>query len=326
MRPILLVLLVSYHAFCPYCGAWAQPDGTQYNLLYDWIALLSRAFRLEGFVFVSGYIFALQIIQKHKFETLWELTKSKFVRLIIPCWFFGLFYLAFFKPDLSNLPLVFVGIGHLWFLPCLFFCFIMVFPLYKKAYNEKGVFITLLLLMLFPISGLPHSLNSIFYYLFFFYLGGIFWRYSQNIAKISTRRNIFILIISFLVLLVVANLLLLYISNLYEARHLLIKAILLSSTNLVKASLATLGILTLYCIAIAFTKTSRLNENLIKAGTLGYGVYIFHQFILVWLYYYTDFPLYVGAMLPWLGFIISLVVSVTFTILVRKTKVGTKFL
>lgn len=326
MRPILLVLLVSYHAFCPYCGAWVQPDGTQYNLFYDWIALFSRAFRLEGFVFVSGYIFALQVIQKQKFSSLLELTRSKFVRLIIPCWFFGICYWAIFKQDLSSLPLVLVGIGHLWFLPCLFFCFIIVFPLYKNTYNEKVVSILMLLLMTLPIVGLPRSLNSIFYYLFFFYLGGLFWRYSTDIAKIATLRNISIGVIAFFVVLLVANLLLLHISNLMGAQPFLIKAILLIGSNLIKAFLATLGILTLYCIAVAFTRTTCLNENIIKVGTLGYGVYIFHQFILVWLYYHTDLSLYVGSMLPWLGFIISLVLSVILTIIVRKTNLGTKFL
>ncbi len=65
MRPILLVLLVSYHAFAPFCGAWEMPQGIDTNEVYKWLAYLSRSFRLEAFVFLSGYVFTMQIVQKH---------------------------------------------------------------------------------------------------------------------------------------------------------------------------------------------------------------------------------------------------------------------
>ena len=133
MRPILLVLLVSYHAFAPYCGAWSLPVGVDTNFIYKWLALFSRAFRLEAFVFVSGYIFAMQVIQKNKFQSVIELAKSKFLRLIIPCWIFGSIYWLLFK---TTSPLnIFAGIGHLWYLPCLFWCFIFSYVLFKKQYE-----------------------------------------------------------------------------------------------------------------------------------------------------------------------------------------------
>lgn len=100
MRPVLLVLLVGYHAFAPFCGAWETPIDICHEFYgggYKWIALFSRAFRLEAFVFVSGYVFAMQIIQKNKFTSVIELAKSKFIRLIIPCWIFGLVYWLMFR-------------------------------------------------------------------------------------------------------------------------------------------------------------------------------------------------------------------------------------
>lgn len=83
MRPILLVLLVAYHAFAPYVGSWEKPDGIDEFEFYRWIGLLSRAFRLEGFVFISGYIFTFQVIERHKFDNFLQLLKSKTERLLI---------------------------------------------------------------------------------------------------------------------------------------------------------------------------------------------------------------------------------------------------
>ena len=95
MRPILLVLLVSYHAFAPYSGAWEMPQGIEANETYKWLAYISRSFILEAFVFLSGYVFTMQIVKKQKFKSLFQVAFSKFKRLIIPCWIFGIVYAAY---------------------------------------------------------------------------------------------------------------------------------------------------------------------------------------------------------------------------------------
>ena len=97
MRPILLLLLVSYHAFAPWCGTWDMPIGCSDYEPYRWVALISRAFRLECFVFISGYIFTFQMLAKNKFPQFKELLKSKIMRLLLPCWFFSALYYVLFK-------------------------------------------------------------------------------------------------------------------------------------------------------------------------------------------------------------------------------------
>lgn len=170
IRPILLVLLVSYHAFAPFCGAWELPTGIEPNYIYKWIALFSRAFRLEAFVFVSGYIFAMQVIQKKKFTSLKQLMFSKFIRLIIPCWIFGLIYWALFRT--AHPVKILTGIGHLWYLPCLFWCFLLFFFLYKGKFKGTYVFIALVILCGLSFIPLPFQLNRAMYYMLFFY----YWR------------------------------------------------------------------------------------------------------------------------------------------------------
>lgn len=173
IRPILLILLVSYHAFCYNCGAWNIPEGVISNEIYKWIALLSRAFRLEGFVFVSGYVFALQVLRKHKFESLKELAISKFKRLIIPCILFGgIYYLMFSKNGQSPIVII-TGIGHLWYLPCLFWCFLGSYLLYNSKLKESAIFLILTILIPLSIAPIPLQINRAMYYISFFY-GGVF--------------------------------------------------------------------------------------------------------------------------------------------------------
>lgn len=64
IRPILIVLLVFYHAFAPYSGAWEPIEGFPEIPAYWWLDWLSYAFMLEMFVFVSGYVFGYQVRTK----------------------------------------------------------------------------------------------------------------------------------------------------------------------------------------------------------------------------------------------------------------------
>lgn len=73
IRPILIVLLVVYHAFIIYRGGWVQPVGYQDNTTYWWIASSAYSFMLEMFVFISGYVWAFQIMERkqtHKIGSL----------------------------------------------------------------------------------------------------------------------------------------------------------------------------------------------------------------------------------------------------------------
>lgn len=325
MRPILLVLLVSYHAFAPYCGAWSLPVGVDTNFIYKWLALFSRAFRLEAFVFVSGYIFAMQVVQKNKFQSVIELAKSKFLRLIIPCWIFGSIYWLLFK---TASPLnIFTGIGHLWYLPCLFWCFIFSYVLFKKQYEYKYVLLGLTILASVSFLPLPLQLGKAMYYLLFFYMGGVFWKYTNYISKYATKTIISILSIIFIILLIGCNCLIEYNSLFIPDSSFYIKAILLSVNTILKVVLATTGIITLFLIASKYMQHHSLSDTIIQIGTLGYGVYIFHQFVLRWLYYHTSMSEVLGGVwLPWIGLISAVGISILLTILIRRTKIGRKLI
>lgn len=118
IRPILVVLLVFYHAFAPYSGAWESIEDYPAIRTYWWLDRLSYAFMLEMFVFISGYVFGFQVrIKGEEKLNAKNLLWGKLNRLMIPCMVFSLLYIILFQNikqpaymtayDLVN------GVGHM---------------------------------------------------------------------------------------------------------------------------------------------------------------------------------------------------------------------
>lgn len=335
MRPILLVLLVSYHAFAPYISSlksWSLPEGFHLVEIYDWIGLLSRAFRLEGFVFISGYIFTFQLVEKKKFSSLKSLFTSKFQRLLIPSFIFSAIYILFFLNGLSPTSIVLKivgGAGHLWYLPCLFWCFLLQYFIIDKHFSPKLMIIVLVIAMAISCVPLPLQIHRALYYITFFYGGGMFWKYNKWFRDKDSTKNIILSWTFFLILFVGVNLLILHLTTISSAQKLSmpIKGLILVSNTYSKAILGWSGIIALYLTSVYYCKRHSLSKTIIKIGTCGYGVYVFHQFILVYLYRYTEFPQLCGTYgLPWAGFGVTVLLSVLLTLAVRSTKIGRKYL
>ena len=176
IRPILIVLLVFYHAFAPFSGAWEPIAGYPAIRVYWWLDWFSYAFMLEMFVFISGYVFGFQVRTKGKEKLkaknlLW----GKFKRLMIPCMVFSLLYILLLGDITQPITKTFYGlvngVGHMWFLPMLFWCFIGVWIIEKSQIKTKVVLPILLLCSICSSLPLPLQLNNAMYYMFFFYLG-----------------------------------------------------------------------------------------------------------------------------------------------------------
>lgn len=331
MRPILLVLLVSYHAFAPYVGTWSLPQGVEDVCIYKWLGLLSRAFRLEGFVFISGYIFTYQLLYRNKFTSFKDLAISKFERLIVPSMVFSAIYILLFKRDegiIASLNDIIAGAGHLWYLPCLFWCFLMQYLILKKSWNIYLLISILILGVLFSIVPLPLRISRSLYYMMFFCGGGIFWKYSEVIKQKCNTSRCIIAWMVFIGLFVVINLMLFETNEYRGSTNIAIfKVILLVSEKILKALLGWSGIFALYLTSIIYCRKRTIGKTILKIGACGYGVYVFHQFILLYLYRYTTLPSLTGTyLLPWIGMMITVVISVCLTLAVRQTKVGRRYL
>lgn len=96
-------------------------------------------------------------------------------------------------------------------------------------------------------------------------------------------------------------------------------------SNISKLIYSLLGLaLLLSIVGFSISKSTRtLPQWIIDIGGYCMGVYLFQQFILKALYNYTQLPTTLGPyILPWVGFFVTLIVSLFFSYLLRKTKIG----
>lgn len=63
MRPILLVLLVSYHAFAPFCGSWEMPQGNSNIIIAVVKVMLKSTLATSGLILL--YMTASIYTKKH---------------------------------------------------------------------------------------------------------------------------------------------------------------------------------------------------------------------------------------------------------------------
>ena len=98
IRLILIVLLVLYHSFAIYNGAWSIPEGIHEVKSYWWLASFAYSFMLEAFVFISGYVWGYQVRTKYDGIVDFNTTVvKKAKRLLIPSVIFSFIYLICFN-------------------------------------------------------------------------------------------------------------------------------------------------------------------------------------------------------------------------------------
>ena len=330
IRPLLVVLLVFYHAFAIYGGSWEPIEGYPEIKIYWWLDLLSYACMLETFVFVSGYVFGYQVRTKGDIKLKAKsLFTGKLKRLILPCAIFSLLYIFLFgditQPIVETLYSLVNGCAHMWFLPMLFWCFVMVWMIEIFKAPPKYVTPVLIVLSLFSVNGLPLQLSHTMYYMVFFYFGYALQRYNVNLDKYYTKHIAIVSIIVFAILFVALTLL-------KENRDLIFtspSAIVQTSKFLVGKmcilGYSSAGIIMIMIIVGYIEKRHGLivPRWMVEIGNLCFGVYLFQQFVLHALYYNTTLPQLISPYwLPWIGFILALIVSLVLSWLLRLTQFG----
>lgn len=334
IRPVLVVLLVFYHAFAPYSGAWEPIEGYPAIRVYWWLDWLSYAFMLEMFVFISGYVFGFQVRTKgveklNAKNLLW----GKFKRLMIPCMVFSLLYILLFQNirqpiymttyDLIN------GVGHMWFLPMLYWCFVGVWAIEKMQIKAKWVIPLLWVCSVISFLPLPLRLGDAMYYMFFFYVGYILQKEDIKLDRFYTLKYCVCAVIAFCVLFPSLTLLkenisafnvIYLIENQFVTKTL--KELLSKVLQIIYSSC---GLFMLF-IMIGYFEQRRKREIknwVVRMGSLCFGVYLLQQFILLGLYEYTNLPNVLGSLwLPWVGFVLTLTASLLMTAILIKTKIG----
>ena len=331
MRLILITLLILYHALCIHTRAWEPPfDGFQQIETYDWIGMFSHTFQLEAMVFISGSLLGYKLLLQKKETLTFDICVIKKVkRILLPSILFSiLYYIIFFDMDAPFFSIVFRianGCGHLWFLPMIFWCFVITyliarFVLSHSKYQYLLLTIFALLAVYNPFGSLPIGLGSVGSFLFYFYAGFLL-KLGRLKLPIGSSHNIAIATSTFAVVFLV------YMMTRQDLQpsDIISKAVKILSMNIAHIVMCVTAIFAIYATAnkprvIAYL-TAR--PQLITISGYCYGVYIYQQFILKLLYYKTPMPTVVNEwLLPWIAFGITLVISLLLCHLTLKTRLG----
>lgn len=332
MRVVLIVLLVLYHSFAIFNGAWEKQADYPDIPAYWWIATSSYAFMLEAFVFISGYVFGHQI--KNKGDDILSfnyLIVRKAKRLLLPGLFFSMIYYALFynihRPMTEIAYSILNGCGHLWFLPMLFWCFVGIYVIEKLRMRGKWQFAVIVLCSICSFLPLPLRMNNALYYFLFFYIGYRCPDYKAIIAPYIRPKYAVaatcLFVGSFAVLTCFNKMG--GVNNILIYNSLLSKITKLSVVNVSRIIYSTNGLLMLYLMINLLLKQNILHVTpaVLRISSMCFGVYIFQQFILKYLYYYSGLTdICTPLALPWVGFIITLVISLLMSWIALKTKFG----
>ena len=322
IRPLVIILLILYHSLCPWMNGWEETPCFEENRFYFWIANLVYGFRIETIALVAGYVFAYQRIDLKRMQSLKSFTLKKVKRLWIPCIIFGIIYYAiFYSTDIFSIDAlvhIISGIGHLWYLPMLLWCFIAVWLLDYLSLNKLLIFISLSILSLLPSLSIPFALSRVPHFIFYFYLGYLMWIYKNQILQIFGKWKYIALFSLCYLILVIINV---HVKELIIHSHRYINWLI---TGGIRYFMTGFGISALYLFTCHFVykENFKCPNWVIKLNSICYGLYVFHQFILKYLYYKTDIACLSGQYLPWVSFIITLLLSYILTSLFLKNKLG----
>lgn len=225
LRALAIMLVVLGHSIIIYKSGWNYYTTSQDCQLFNYVCLFIYLFHMPLFFSISGYLF-IDSCTKKKFSTI---LKNKFKRLIIPYLIIGILWVypiriisnysgfvghSFLYNIIINIILG-LDNGHLWFLPSLFFMFIISYFLEKYVKNRKIKFILILSMFL-----LGHILNlswisETLKFIIWFYFGDFIRKYSLE-NKMKYRKIVVIATISFICMYFITYNLSAYISLLFK--------------------------------------------------------------------------------------------------------------
>lgn len=329
IRPLVIFLLVLLHSFTKIAEGGGRTNDYQLIGVYQWFTWLISGFRIETIALVAGYVFSYQshdLGRKYKF---WPFVWKKFKRLIIPMLVFGtVYYFCFYfnpaKFTIKGFVLSLLsGCGHLWFLPMLFWCFIAIWIIDHFKLSSWWLLLLLAVVSIVPTPELPLGFARLPHFVFYVYGGYFLWTKRDWLFKhCLTWKCIAALWLLYVVLVVVSHVVM---PDAVSTMPFVEKFFTLLEKRAVDLIMAVSGIMALYLTVCSFTTKEEYQPKpwIIAASDHCYGVYVYHQFILVWLYFYTSLVAVCHPLLvPWIGFAVALPVSWLLTKLTLMTKTG----
>lgn len=329
IRPLVIFLLVLLHSFQKIQSGGGYHNDYQLIGVYKWFTYFISGFRIETIAFVAGYVFSYQSHDLGRSYNFKPFVWKKFKRLIIPMVVFGLIYyfLFFFHVETFSLMdfllKLFSGCGHLWFLPMLFWCFIAIWIIdHYRFLNKWWLLLILAVISVLPRLGLPLGFARLPHFVFYVYGGYFLWTKRDLLFNNLTWKKIIVLWLAYVALVIISHTI---IPSTSPTMSFIRKLEIVILENTVELVMAVCGIMALYMTTCRFTTKEGFKPKpwIITASEDCYGVYVYHQFILVWLYFFTPLVITIHPLIvPWIGFVVTLLLSLLLTKLTLKTKLG----
>lgn len=214
----LLTLIATTLVVAGHCDI--TPDYKQ-TWIFKWV----YSFHMPLFFMISGYIFCLSNpVERLKRTTFTQFIHKKFERLLIPFIFIDTIIFLIKATLLADSDMVahptvltlecyiekvaFRPIGFMWFLPTLFWMFVIAFPLWKYIKLHKPLGNNMLMgggsLILLIVSAtafmykdqiLIFQFVKSLYFLIFFWIGVLYCEYSETINCMVIRYRLPIIIV-----------------------------------------------------------------------------------------------------------------------------------
>ena len=226
-------------------------------------------------------------------------------------------------PMKSTMELI-SGVGHMWYLPMLFWCFLAMFFIEKQNLKPGTMIVLLVVMALISSLPLPVRLNSTMYYMLFFFAGYAIKRYSVTVDQFAAPKWIIgVFAIYTLALITVQCIKPLSDSILTGGLQYKIFSSIIRSLYRLLYAIPGAAMIYLMSYWLVYKKELKLDIRLINLSACCFGIYLFQQFILKWIYYNTPAAQHISiAYLPWIAFLLTLIMSYLLTKACLKTRLG----
>lgn len=316
LRVLAIILVVLGHSIIIYSSSWDLYKTSNKVIFLDYFKKIIDIIPMPLFFAISGYLFYYSHKKYHNFIVF---TIKKFKRLMVPFFCVGIFYLlpirrlinypgyidkTFFDIFISNF-LKASDIGHLWYLPALFFTFLIsevilfIFENIPYICEHIEIFFMIISIILYfmgyRIAFSYPPLMSSYSYIIWFSLGYFVNKWNGIFNSIYNNKLI-------IIILVLTN---------------IIGLVYCGLGNNVRV-IVNLGIRILTIINLFELIPNSTNKLLDKLGENSFGIYLFHSPLV-----YITFT-YIPNINPLIMFILNFfvfgLISLLISLLIRNTK------
>lgn len=327
IRPFVILLLVLLHSFTKITKGEGLTNNYNLPIVYRWFCWFISGFRIETIAMIAGYVFAYQSLELNKSYRFWPFLLKKFKRLIVPMLVFGFVYYFCFMFDSASFTFksfivtLLTGCRHLWFLPMLFWCFLTIWIIDHFRLSSWFTLFLFVILFCCPRPYFSFGFAGLPRFLLFVYGGYFMWTKKKYLLQIS-KKSIGLLFWLLYIILVYINHALIPKAKL--TMDLLWNHLFFFVSRIGDLLMCCCGILALYLIVNNLVKKGyQPGQWILNENNCCYGIYIYHQFVLMFIYFYTPFVSSCNPLLvPWIGFVSAYGVSWVLTKLTLRIKIG----